>query len=318
MLTSDQYLSVPLTNVSIAYATDAAEYVSSRIFPVVPVTKQAAKYYEWPRGLWGKSMAQKRGKNSESAGISWRIESKDAYFCDLYSLHADIDDRDRANSDNQFQTDQEATAVLQNQLLLKRELEFLSSNFVTGKWATDASPSVKWDQANATIIADIRDAIAAVRMKSGFRPNKLVVQEQVFNRILESADIIDRLKGNNNAQNPAIANAQTIAAILGLQEVIVAGAIVNTATSELTPAYNFAAGNHLLLLYTPPRPGLMTPSAGYTFVWTGLMGVGPQGERVAKFRMEHLRSDRIEAENNYDFKIVGPDLGALIHDVLTV
>jgi hypothetical protein len=318
MLTSDQFISEALTNVSIAYATDKSEYVASRIYPVVPVKKQAAKYYEWPRSLWAKSMAQKRNRASESAGISWRLESKDAYYCEVYALHSDIDDRDRANVDNQFQVDAEATGVLQNQLLLKRELDFLAKNFVTGKWSTDVAPNVKWDAANATIISDIRDTIAAVRMKSGFRPNKLVVQERVFNRLLESADVIDRLKGNNNAQNPAVANAQTIAAILGLKEVIVAGAITNTATSDLTPNYNFAAGNHALLLYTPDRPGLMTPSAGYTFVWTGLFGVGPEGERVKKFRMENLSSDRIECEQNYDFKIVAPDAGALIHDVLTV
>jgi hypothetical protein len=53
----------------------------------------------------------------------------------------------------------------------------------------------------------------------------------------------------------------------------------------------------------------MTPSAGYTFAWNGYMGAAGAGQRVSRFRMDHLRSDRIELEMSFDQKLVSADLG---------
>ena len=54
-------------------------------------------------------------------------------------------------------------------------------------------------------------------------------------------------------------------------------------------------------------PGLQTPTAGYTFSWTGYMGAGAEGTRIKQFRMEHLDSDRLEGQMAYDQKVVATD-----------
>ena len=54
----------------------------------------------------------------------------------------------------------------------------------------------------------------------------------------------------------------------------------------------------------------MHPAAGYTFAWGGYTGAGPDGQRVSRFRMDHLRSDRIEMEMSYDQKQISTVLGA--------
>ena len=53
----------------------------------------------------------------------------------------------------------------------------------------------------------------------------------------------------------------------------------------------------------------MQPAAGYTFTWNSYVGGGGKGIKVKSFRMEHIASDRIEAEMTYDMKVVAPDLG---------
>jgi hypothetical protein len=53
----------------------------------------------------------------------------------------------------------------------------------------------------------------------------------------------------------------------------------------------------------------MVPSAGYTFTWSGLLGSNVLGTRISRFRMEHLKSDRIEIEQAFDHKKVAADLG---------
>ena len=75
---------------------------------------------------------------------------------------------------------------------------------------------------------------------------------------------------------------------------------------------NYLISNQALLVYAAPAPSIMKPSAGYTFAWSGLFGAGAFGNRVSSFRMEHLKSDRIEGEMAYDMKLVGADLGVYL------
>lgn len=315
---SDLYISEALTNVSVATDPNQDDYIAARLFPVVTVKQQAAKYWEYPRGEWFRSAAQIRGPGQESAGTSWQVISKDAYYCNLYSLHTDIDDFSRANAASNFNLDNDATKFLMNHIKMKREFDFLSKVYQPGVWATDITPTTKWDQPNATIYKDIRTQMTATKIKTGKRPNKIVFQERVWDYIQDSPDMLSRVTGGAVVGNPARATQEDIAKVLGLQEVIVAGAIQNNGIEGQADAFSFAPGQHALLLYSPPSPGLMQLAAGYTFVWTDLYGIGPEGERVAKFRMEHLRSDRIEAEGNWDHRIIGSDLGVLFANVLSV
>jgi len=58
----------------------------------------------------------------------------------------------------------------------------------------------------------------------------------------------------------------------------------------------------------------MHPSGGYTFSWSGYSGA-QAGQRVSRFRMDHLRSDRIEMEMTYDQKVISSALGVFIQTV---
>jgi hypothetical protein len=53
----------------------------------------------------------------------------------------------------------------------------------------------------------------------------------------------------------------------------------------------------------------MTPSAGYTFSWTGVSGGLGQVIGTSQFRMDSIRASRVEAEMAFDNKVIGSDLG---------
>ena len=93
-------------------------------------------------------------------------------------------------------------------------------------------------------------------------------------------------------------------------------AIQNTAAEGATAVHVFIGGQHALLAYRAPSPGLMTPSAGYTFSWTGLLGSTTDGMRIMRFRMDQIKSDRVEIEMSYDQKLVSPDLGYFFGDIV--
>jgi hypothetical protein len=82
-------------------------------------------------------------------------------------------------------------------------------------------------------------------------------------------------------------------------------------------------GLDALLCYANPSPSLLTPSAGYTFGWTGyLMGGGGYQNAggagwfaVRDFRIEWRRALRIEAEMAMDMKLIAGDLGIFMSGV---
>lgn len=80
---------------------------------------------------------------------------------------------------------------------------------------------------------------------------------------------------------------------------------------------SFIAGKQALLVYAAPNASILQPSGGYTFSWTGyLPGQGAQGQVVSSFRMNHLKSDRVEAEMSYDQKLVASDCGVFFASII--
>jgi hypothetical protein len=61
----------------------------------------------------------------------------------------------------------------------------------------------------------------------------------------------------------------------------------------------------------------LQPSGGYIFSWTGYLGAGPAGNRIKRFRIEQIASDRIEGEMAFDAKLVAPDLGVFFEDAVS-
>ena len=68
--------------------------------------------------------------------------------------------------------------------------------------------------------------------------------------------------------SPAIVLRQAIAALFELDEVLVMGAIVNSAAENQTASHSWISGKTAPLFHAAARPARMTPSAGYTFAWT--------------------------------------------------
>ena len=63
-----------------------------------------------------------------------------------------------------------------------------------------------------------------------------------------------------------------MAEILELEDVLVIDAVYNTAAEGAAESNSFMGGLSAALFYRPKNAGLMTPSAGYVFSWTGLIG----------------------------------------------
>lgn len=307
----DVHVNVPLTNISIAFMQQAQNFVAGRVFPVVPVQHQGNRYYTYLRDSWNRDQARKRAPGTESAGSGWDVDNTNTYFCDPYAIHKDVDDQIRANADSVINLDRDATMWVTQQLLIRRDKLWASEFFTTGVWTGsttggDITPATLWDAAGGTPISDITAQIVSVQKKTGFKPQKLVLGMEVMDAVRNNASVLDRIKYTQRG----IVTEDILAAVLGVEEVMSAASIENTAAEGATEASDFIVGaKNALLVYAAPSPSLLSPSGGYTFSWTGYLGAGPQGNRIKRFRMEHLSSDRVEGEIALDEKLIAPELG---------
>jgi hypothetical protein len=309
---SDVHVNAPLTNISIAFLQSAEGFVASRVFPNVPVKKQSDRYYTYARGDFNRDEMQKRAPGTESAGASYTVDNTPNYYCDKWAIHKDIDDDVRANEDSVLDSDRDATLFLSHKSLIRKEREWATSFFASSIWTTDKTLTNLWSTDDGTPIEDCRTGIRTVLQSTGFKPNTMVVGKLVEDKLLDHPDIIDRLKYGQTAGGPALATREALARMFGVDRFLVMEGIYNTAKEGQTASHSFIGGASALICYSAPNPGLMTPSAGYTFSWTGLLGAGAMGNRMKKFRIDQLNSDRIELELAFDMKVISADLGYFI------
>lgn len=304
---SDVHINRPLTDISVAFMQTAADFVADRVFPTVPVAKQSDLYFVYSREDWFRSVAQRRAPGTESAGSGWDLATQQ-YFTHKYAIHKDVSDDIRANADAAIRMDQDATQFVTQQCMLIREITWRDSYFVTGVWANESTPGTLWDAGGSTPIEDIRAEIINVKAATGFRPNVAVMSPRVWAVLQDHPDFVARVNAGQTPVGPALVNLEAFAAVLEIEEAMVAWGVENTAQEGATEATDFIVGDNLLLAYRAPAPSLLQPSAGYTFAWTGLLGAGAFGNRIKRFRIERIESDRIECELAFDTNIVADDL----------
>jgi hypothetical protein len=325
---SDLHVNTPLTNISIAYIQDANNFVADKVFPKVSVLKQSDLYWKYSKSDWRRTDANRRAPSTETPGVGWRVTT-DNYFAHVYGVHKDIDDQLRANADTAFSLDRDASLFVTNQLLLRRDIDWAATYFQPGVWGTDltgvpAGPGVnqflQWDQAGSDPIMDITTAAVAFREQTGYSPNTLTMGAYVLQVLRNHPDILDRIKYTQRG----IVTEDLLATLFGVDRVLICyasqanGPLINDAVQmDAATTYSFIADSKSALLsYSPAAPSLMTPSAGYTFTWTGYFAGNAQGLRIKTFRMEPIASDRIEGELTYDMKLVGRDMGVFWYQAI--
>lgn len=324
---ADVHINVPLTNVSIAYIQNASNFIATKVFPSIPVDNRSNLYWKYSKSDWRRTDVQRRAPSTESVGSGWAT-TMDSYFCHVYAVHKDIDDQLRANADSTFRLDSDATSFVTNQLLLKRDLDWTASFFRTGVWGTDLNLAttgsnaelIRWDRATSDPIGLFGTLNLQFIQQTGFKPNTVVFGANVLKALKNHPAIIDRIKYTQRG----IVSTDLIATLLDVERVFAAYATINTGPAIPDAKAQDAAGtntfiadpNSVLLCYVPSSPSVMTPSAGYTFNWRGYLGGNAQGVRIKRFREERIESDRVEGSMTYDMKVVSPDCGVFISNVV--
>ena len=299
------HINRPLTMISVAYVQNLKLYVADKVFPVIPVDNQSDLYWTFNKNDWLRDEAKPRAPATESVGSGYGVAT-DSYAAIPYAIHKDVPDQIRNNADVALDLDRSAVQFVTNRILLRQEIQWASDFFTTGKWATDVTPANLWsDYALSDPIADVETGKRAILAVTGYMPNVLVLGYDVYIKLINHPDIVDRFKYTNSQS----VTKEMLAQVFGLERVEIAQSIYATNNEGETAAYSFVHGKNALLAYVAARPSVMEPSAGYTFAWKGVSGSYGQTVGVKQFRMEHLAATRVEAEVAFANKIVASDLG---------
>jgi hypothetical protein len=303
----DLHVDALLTNLSIAYQN--LEYIADRIFPLVPVQKQSDRIAKYDQSFWFRDEAKLRAPGTKSARGGFTVDTSETYFCDRYSYGHEIYDEERDNADSVFNLDRDAVEMVTDKMLMRREVAFATDFFTTGKWGADkvgGTDFTQWsDYANSQPLVDLTTWRDDIEGKIGREPNKLIIGKQLWSSLKWHPDLIDTIKYTQRGQ----VSLELFAALAEIPEVMVGKAIYTTSvegTAEGSVTYSRIWGKHALLIYVPPRPSLLTPSGGYTFVW---QRVPSAIQYIRRFRDEERECDIIEANSYFDQKLTGASAG---------
>jgi hypothetical protein len=300
-----------LTQISVDWPN--AGLVADALFPTVVVRKQSDKYYVFGREAWVAESGDYRAPGTEANEIPGFQVSTDTYYAQEHALQMAVTDEERENVDNAFSPDRDATELVTSKIMLGRELAMKNmstdvSNYATGL-STSLSGTAQWnDYANSSPITDFRTAVRAVHAKVFMEPNLAIIPYLVMSTLEDHPDIIERIKYSERA----VLTPEIIAAVLGLQRVIVPGVAYGTvaggqasgiAGNAVTASYLW--GKDVVLAWVPPRAGLRTPAFAYEFVW-GYGGSQPQV--TDRWREDKRKSDLIRVSRRYDLKMVGVEI----------
>ena len=308
---SQVHVDAILTNVSVAFTQDAFNFVANKVFPTLPVAKQSDKYFIYTQADFFRDQAQRRADGTESAGTGYGLSTA-TYGCDVYALHKDIGDQVRENADAPLNPDLDATRFLTQQMLIRSEVQWASDYFTTSVWDTDTTPGTLWSASGSTPIADIQAQINTILTNTGYLPNQMVMSYAVWSILKNHSDFTDRFKYTTSES----LTPELMARVLELDKVHVMKGVYNSAAEGATASYTQVGDKDALLCYVNPSPGLMVPSAGYNFAWTGISAGLGENSAVSRFRMDHLKADRIEIESAWDNKVISSALGCFFSNAV--
>jgi len=287
-----------LTGISVEYTN--AEYVAKKLFPVATVAAPAGRYVKY-----SKKNKFKVGKyivtaNSQVPQVDW-VSSFDNYSVEYHGVKkpiSEIANQWAASGAGQVQSlEVYTTKFLKNLLLLEYESAVATLATTTASYGSNHdSPSTSWNESGATVIADVKDAIASCAK----RPNTMVIGRQVYDQITEDSNILARIQYSERG----IITPDLLGALFDIPNVFVA-----SAQEEVGGDYLW--GDNVVLAYVEPNIGPEILTFGLTF--------SPDGEDfIRSYRDETIGrgAQVIESHWAYDVVVVAREAGYLLNGLM--
>ncbi len=120
---ADVHVNGLLTNLSIGYMQDEANFIADKVFPTVMVDKQSDLYAVYNKEAWFRDHGarMRRAPGDRAALTGWTIDPNNSYKCLNEAIGTVIPDELRWNADSVYNLDADATRLVTNAQPIRRE-----------------------------------------------------------------------------------------------------------------------------------------------------------------------------------------------------
>ena len=291
-------------------------FIADLVMPKIGVAGRTGKLYTVAEGFRFASPSQglKRGSGAAFRRYSMNISNSSVYNLEEYGNEFPVDDIDAEFAGDDSVNLREAAAIMAvQQFQIEREREaaalMFSGSVITQTAALGAGS--RWDDVGVDPRANIETAIQTIQKATGLprAALSLCVGQEVADKLVRN----DALMQFFRAGNPGVtmATLPQLASALGLKEVIVGGAVANSAKEGQTASNGYIWGKSALIFYREQSPMPMAPrGTGFTFHRSGY------DLKIERYR-EEPRSEIVLASALEDRVVTAASTGYLFTTVIS-
>lgn len=271
--------------------------IGLRVMPFAPMVQQSAEFPVIPKEVMLKIHKTRRGMRGAYPRSDWEFESG-YYATKENGWEEAIDDRERKLYARLF--DAEVVATRRATKIIDLAQEQRIANIVFNPFNFTASPVTnEWDDAaNATPVTDVNDGQMAVRSQCGMLPNALIISYSTFINLRACEQIVNRLLYTFPGLDLNRLTSAQLAAIFDIEQVLVGGAIYDSADKgQDANIADLWDNEYAMLTVLSSSSDVSEPCIGRTFRWTE---ESPGETVVESYRDERVRSDIVRVRHDTD------------------
>lgn len=310
------HIDAVLSNVMVGRRTVGG--IVNDLVPVMNVSKQSDVYYKsnYKENTLYEAGLTDRAKGAKSREVYFSVSS-DTYYARNYALGTRWFDEDAVNADDPIRLRQRSAALVTDRLNIDYEARIAALASNASNVSTTISVATAWSNTTGSRpLDDLADAIEGFRELSTFRPNVLILPEQIATKVRRSDQVRDVLFGDRGG---VAADAQ-IAGLLKVDKILVPEISYNTAGIGATEAGSGTNapvwGSKVFLAYVANLTSQDPQDTWFqAFRWTDPAFGVPFAIRAFPHDDER-RSQKIEASYYQTEKVISTDLGMAINSVI--
>lgn len=297
---------------SFSLQMDAEGFIGLKVLPVYESRKSSGTLavVDLKSALKEHDTRRAPGANYKSSDFTYDFIT---YATEEHGFEVPIDDREEAEVSDWFDAELEAAEFARAVVMRNHEKRVAAAVFNTTTFAPKHVTAVWSSTSTAVPIDDIARGMLAFRAASGKKPNALILNWKVYSWLRQNEQIHERIVSagaGESIKTDSISEAQ-IAASLGVSQLIVAGAMKDTANEGLAASFSDIWSDQYAMLAHVAAPGssFKNRTLGRTIHW------GEDGSQIGcrfeSYRDEGKRSDIVRQRHDVDEKVIATELGYL-------
>jgi len=302
-----------LTNLSIGYRNP--RFLWSKLAPPLEVALNVGTYPIFTRDYWfRRARTTLRSADGGYNRVGYGISSS-TYDTKENGLEKALNDPTRAANQTAEDLQKVDTEFLTQLFELEMEKQVAAAAFVTGVWGTSTTlaGTDQWSDYDASDpIKDADVAKRTVRRNTGSRVNGLFVGALGWEKLKEHPLILDKYKHTQKG----IMTEELVAAVLGVDEIIVGDSVENTAVEKAPGTASFTGADiwtDNAVWLAQETPGINKPVGAITFIWNE---IGNFPWAIQSYRDEKVRSEVTRILTHLAIKVVSAQHGYMHLDLV--